>query len=164
MPDTTEIKVDIESLRKDIENVNTIHNRLDTAIDKLTDVSTSIKSMLAVHEEKIARQEKIDEVIFEKLKDELKVGRAFNFAAEKAVTEAWNTILVADFVSIIASVILYILAIGPIRGFALTLGLATVFDLFYTRMFIRNAVPLFGNITDNPRSYFPLTKKDIENV
>ena len=69
MPDTTEIKVDIESLRKDIENVNTIHNRLDTAIDKLTDVSTSIKSMLAVHEEKIARQEKIDEIIFEKLKD-----------------------------------------------------------------------------------------------
>ena len=69
MPDTTEIKVDIESLRKDIENVNTIHNRLDTAIDKLTDVSTSIKSMLAVHEEKIQRQEKIDEVIFEKLKD-----------------------------------------------------------------------------------------------
>ena len=69
MPDNTEIKVDIESLRKDIENMNTIHNRLDTAIDKLTDVSTSIKSMLAVHEEKIARQEKIDEVIFEKLKD-----------------------------------------------------------------------------------------------
>ena len=69
MPDHTEIKVDIESLRKDIENVNTIHNRLDTAIDKLTDVSTSIKSMLAVHEEKITRQEKIDEIIFEKLKD-----------------------------------------------------------------------------------------------
>ena len=69
MPDNTEIKVDIESLRKDIENVNTIHNRLDTAIDKLTDVSTSIKSMLAVHEEKIQRQEKIDDVIFEKLKD-----------------------------------------------------------------------------------------------
>ena len=69
MPDNTEIKVDIESLRKDIENVNTIHNRLDTAIDRLTDVSTSIKSMLAVHEEKIARQEKIDEIIFDKLKD-----------------------------------------------------------------------------------------------
>ena len=69
MADTTEIKVDIESLRKDIENVNTINGRIDTAIDKLTDVSTSIKSMLAVHEEKITRQEKIDEVIFEKLKD-----------------------------------------------------------------------------------------------
>ena len=69
MADTTEIKVDIESLRKDIENVNTINGRIDTAIDKLTDVSTSIKSMLAVHEEKIQRQEKIDEVIFDKLKD-----------------------------------------------------------------------------------------------
>jgi chromosome segregation ATPase len=67
--DTTDIKIDIESLRKDIENVNGIHNRLDTAIDRLTDVSSSIKSMLAVHEEKIQRQEKIDEVIFEKLKD-----------------------------------------------------------------------------------------------
>ena len=69
MADTTEIKVDIESLRKDIENVNTINGRIDTAIDRLTDVSTSIKSMLAVHEEKITRQEKIDEVIFDKLKD-----------------------------------------------------------------------------------------------
>ena len=69
MPDNTDIKVDIESLRKDIENVNTINGRIDTAIDKLTDVSTSIKSMLAVHEEKIQRQEKIDEIIFEKLKD-----------------------------------------------------------------------------------------------
>ena len=69
MADTTEIKVDIESLRKDIENVNTINGRIDTAIDKLTDVSTSIKSMLAVHEEKITRQEKIDEVIFDKLRE-----------------------------------------------------------------------------------------------
>tara|TARA_B100000575_G_C23003116_1_gene577957 strand:- start:65 stop:493 length:429 start_codon:yes stop_codon:yes gene_type:complete len=69
MADNTEIKIDIESLRKDIENVNTINGRIDAAIDKLTDVSTSIKSMLAVHEEKITRQEKIDEIIFEKLKD-----------------------------------------------------------------------------------------------
>ena len=103
-------------------------------------------------------------VIFEKLKDELKVGRSFNFATEKAVKEAWNTILVADFVSIIASVILYILAVGPIRGFALTLGVATLFDLFYTRLFIGNAVPTIGFITDNPRFYYPLTKKDIADV
>jgi DNA repair ATPase RecN len=65
----TEIKVNIESLKKDLENVNNIQDKLDTAIDKLTDVSSSIKSMLAVHEEKITRQEKIDEIIFDKLKD-----------------------------------------------------------------------------------------------
>jgi len=67
--ETTDIKIDIESLRKDFENVNSIQGRIDTAIDRLTDVSSSIKSMLAVHEEKIQRQEKIDEVIFDKLKD-----------------------------------------------------------------------------------------------
>ena len=65
----TDIKVQLESLKKDIENVNSIQGRLDTAIDKLTDVSTSIKSMLAVHEEKLQRSESIDEVIFDKLKD-----------------------------------------------------------------------------------------------
>jgi|TARA_R110001606_G_scaffold381218_1_gene542291 hypothetical protein len=66
---TTDIKIQLESLRKDIENVNGIQGRLDTAIDKLTDVSTSIKSMLAVHEEKLQRSEQIDDVIFSKLKD-----------------------------------------------------------------------------------------------
>ena len=65
----TDIKIQLESLRKDIENVNGIQGRLDTAIDKLTDVSTSIKSMLAVHEEKLQRSEQIDEVIFSKLKE-----------------------------------------------------------------------------------------------
>lgn len=67
--ETTDIKVQLEGLKKDIENVNTLNGRLDTAIEKLTDVSTSIKQMLAVHEEKISRQEQIDEIIFDKLKE-----------------------------------------------------------------------------------------------
>ena len=62
-------EIEIAKLKKDIEQVNNINSRIDTAIDKLTDVSTSIKSMLAVHSEKIARQEQVDEIIFEKLKD-----------------------------------------------------------------------------------------------
>ena len=65
----TDIKVQLEGLKKDVENVHNINNRLDTAIDKLTDVSTSIKSMLAVHEEKLQRQEQIDEVIFDKIRE-----------------------------------------------------------------------------------------------
>ena len=65
----TDIKVKLESLRKDVENGQSINNRLDTAIDKLTDVSTSIKSMLVVHEEKIQRQEQIDDIIFTRLKE-----------------------------------------------------------------------------------------------
>ena len=65
----TDLKVQIEGVKKDVENVNNLNSRLDTAIEKLTDVSTSIKSMLAVHEEKIQRQEQIDDIIFEKLKE-----------------------------------------------------------------------------------------------
>tara|TARA_B100000287_G_scaffold431078_1_gene487623 strand:+ start:3339 stop:3767 length:429 start_codon:yes stop_codon:yes gene_type:complete len=64
-----DIKVQIEGLKKDIENVTNIQSKIDTAIEKMTDVSTSIKSMLAVHEEKLAKQEQIDEVIFDKLKE-----------------------------------------------------------------------------------------------
>mgnify|MGYP006076449803 CR=1 FL=1 len=67
--ETTDIKVDIESLKRDLISVNSIQIKLDTTIDKLTDVSSSIKSMLAVHEERIARQEKIDDIIFDKIKE-----------------------------------------------------------------------------------------------
>ena len=66
---TVDLKVQLEGLKKDVQNVNNLNERLDTAIQKLTDVSTSIKSMLAVHEEKISRQEQIDDIIFGKLKD-----------------------------------------------------------------------------------------------
>jgi hypothetical protein len=64
-----EMLIDIAGLKKDVENMSSIHGRIDTAIDKLTDVSTSIKQMLAVHEEKISRQEQMDEIIFDKLKE-----------------------------------------------------------------------------------------------
>ena len=69
MADNTDIRVELATLKQEIENVNSIQGRLDTAIDKLTDLSTSIKSMLAVHEEKIQRQEQVDDIIFRKIKD-----------------------------------------------------------------------------------------------
>jgi hypothetical protein len=69
MDDNTDLRVEVEGIKKDLENVGHINNRLDTAIEKLTDVSSSIKSMLAVHEEKIERQEKTDEIIFDRIKD-----------------------------------------------------------------------------------------------
>ena len=65
----TDIRVELATLKQEIENSKDIQGRLDTAIDKLTDVSTSIKSMLAVHEEKIQRSEQTDEVIFTKLRE-----------------------------------------------------------------------------------------------
>ena len=100
-------------------------------------------------------------VTYEKFKDELKVGRSYIYSVEKATKEAWRTILVADFVSLSASLLLYVLAIGPIKGFAVSLGLATLIDLLYTRFYTRYALNLAVNITNNPRLFFPIKKEEI---
>ena len=52
-----ELETEVELLKKELHDQKKIHGRLDIAIEKLTDVSNSINRMLAVHEEKLARQE-----------------------------------------------------------------------------------------------------------
>jgi len=53
----SELETKVNFLKKELHDQAKIHDRLDIAIEKLTDVSNSIHRMLAVHEEKIARQE-----------------------------------------------------------------------------------------------------------
>tara|TARA_B100001778_G_scaffold14974_1_gene11477 strand:- start:852 stop:1283 length:432 start_codon:yes stop_codon:yes gene_type:complete len=57
-----ELETEVKLLKKELEDQAKIHDRLDVAIEKLTDVSNSINRMLAVHEEKLTRQE---EAIFD---------------------------------------------------------------------------------------------------
>jgi|TARA_R110001583_G_scaffold21604_1_gene82042 chromosome segregation ATPase len=57
-----ELETEVMLLKKELHDQAKIHDRLDVAIEKLTDVSNSIHRMLSVHEEKIARQE---DAIFE---------------------------------------------------------------------------------------------------
>ena len=52
-----ELETEVELLKKELRNQKKIHDRLDIAIEKLTDVSNSINRMLAVHEEKLTKQE-----------------------------------------------------------------------------------------------------------
>ena len=52
-----DLETEVELLRKELEDQRRVDDRLDVAIEKLTDVSNSIHRMLAVHEEKITRQE-----------------------------------------------------------------------------------------------------------
>ena len=52
-----ELETEVELLKQELHDQRKIHDRLDIAIEKLTDVSNSIHRMLAVHDEKIARQE-----------------------------------------------------------------------------------------------------------
>ena len=67
MADLNEVQklaTDIQVLKTELEQVANVNTKLDNAIDKLTDISGSIKSMLAVHEEKLSKQEEIDKAIF----------------------------------------------------------------------------------------------------
>jgi len=53
----SELETEVKLLKKELHDQKRIHDRLDVAIEKLTDVSNSIHRMLAVHEEKLTRQE-----------------------------------------------------------------------------------------------------------
>lgn len=68
-------------------------------------------------------------VFFERLKDEVREGRTFRSAVPRGWARAQRTILSADAVSFLAAAVLYILAVGQVRGFAFTLGMSTVLDL-----------------------------------
>lgn len=68
-------------------------------------------------------------VFFERLKDEIREGRTFRSAVPRAWTRARRTILSADAVSFLAAAVLYVLAVGQVKGFAFTLGMSTVLDL-----------------------------------
>ena len=56
MPEN-DLSTEVELLKREVGNVNVIHGRLDTAIEKLTEVSNCINRMLAVHEERLGQQE-----------------------------------------------------------------------------------------------------------
>ena len=83
-------------------------------------------------------------VAFERVKDEAKTGKSVRAAVERGMARAFKTILVADFVTGAAALILFLLAVGPVRGFALTLGLATLLDIFIAYFFTRSAVNLLA--------------------
>jgi preprotein translocase subunit SecD len=81
-------------------------------------------------------------VYFERVKDEMREGRSLRTAAETGWVRARRTILIADFVSIIAAVLLYIFSVGGVRGFAFTLGLTTLIDLIIIFLFTKPALVL----------------------
>jgi preprotein translocase subunit SecD len=79
-------------------------------------------------------------IYFERLRDELREGKRLRSAADHGWERARRTILAADFVSLLAAVVLYYLSVGSVRGFAFTLGLTTVIDVFVAFLFTRPLV------------------------
>ncbi|MFD3811407.1 protein translocase subunit SecD [Rhodococcus sp. NPDC058639] len=68
-------------------------------------------------------------VFFERIKDEIREGRSFRSAVPRGWARARRTILSGNAVSFIAAAVLYVLAVGQVRGFAFTLGLTTILDV-----------------------------------
>jgi preprotein translocase subunit SecD len=81
-------------------------------------------------------------VLFETIKEDIRKGRSIRSAADRSFTAAWGTIVKADTASLIVAALLYALAVGPVRGFAFYLGLATLLDLFASWFFMRPSAAL----------------------
>lgn len=83
-------------------------------------------------------------VYYERVKEKLREGFAVDEAAEEGFRLAFRTILTADTVSLLAAVLLWTLAVGAVKGFAIALGLATVLDIFIARSYTRRAVAMLA--------------------
>ncbi|MGI9666985.1 MAG: protein translocase subunit SecD [Acidimicrobiia bacterium] len=83
-------------------------------------------------------------VYFERTKEEFRHGRGLRPAISHAFDSAFSTILKGDTVTFLAAVLLYALAVGQVKGFALTLGLATVIDVAVAYFYTRPAAFLMG--------------------
>ena len=65
-------------------------------------------------------------------------------SVDRGFKSAWRTVLAADLVSLAAAVVLYLVAVGDVQGFAFFLGLSTLLDIFMTYFFTRPLVILLG--------------------
>ena len=74
-------------------------------------------------------------IYYERIRDALREGKSMRQAAEVGWSATRRTILAADFVTLLAAVVLYIVSVGNVRGFAFTLGLITVVDLLVAFLF-----------------------------
>ena len=83
-------------------------------------------------------------VYFERIKEKLRAGIDLDEAVHDGFKQAFRTILTADTVSLLAAGLLFALAVGAVKGFAVALGLATLLDIFIVRTYTRRAVALLA--------------------
>ncbi|MFZ4510872.1 MAG: protein translocase subunit SecD [Candidatus Nanopelagicales bacterium] len=74
-------------------------------------------------------------IYYERIRDALREGKTMRQAAEVGWSATRRTLLAADFVTLLAAVVLYIISVGNVKGFAFTLGLITLIDIFVAFLF-----------------------------
>ena len=83
-------------------------------------------------------------VYFERLKDEVRAGRTVRSSVDRGFQKSFRTIVAADLVSLIGALVLYLLAVGSVRGFAFFLGLSTLLDLILSYFVMHPLVSLMA--------------------
>jgi preprotein translocase subunit SecD len=83
-------------------------------------------------------------IFFERIRDEVREGRSLRTAVETGWRRARQTILIADTVSMLSALVLFVLAIGAVRGFAFTLGLTTLIDVLVVFLFTKPLMTLLA--------------------
>jgi preprotein translocase subunit SecD len=83
-------------------------------------------------------------IYFERIRDEVRDGRSLRVSVETGWRRARQTVLIADAVSMLSAVILFILAIGSVKGFAFTLGLTTLIDVLVVFTFTKPLMTLLA--------------------
>lgn len=83
-------------------------------------------------------------LIFERFKEEVRMGKTYRTAAKSGTRHAIGTSVDADLVTFVSALVLFLVAIGPVKGFALTLMLGIMCDLTVAILFTRTLVVLLA--------------------
>ena len=83
-------------------------------------------------------------IYFERIRDEIRDGRSLRSAIQTGWVKARSTIVVADLVSLLSAIVLFVLAVGGVKGFAFMLGLTTLIDLAVIFFFTHPLMQLLG--------------------
>lgn len=83
-------------------------------------------------------------VYFERIRDEVRDGRSLQLAVETGWRKARGTIVIADAVQLLSAIVLFVLAIGAVKGFAFTLLITTIIDLLIVFFFTKPLVSLLA--------------------
>nr|WP_209312498.1 protein translocase subunit SecD [Streptomyces lonarensis] len=81
-------------------------------------------------------------IYFERIRDEVREGRPVRAAIERAWPRARRTIVVSDVVSFLAAIVLFLVSVGSVQGFAFVLGLTTALDLIIVFLLTKPLVTL----------------------
>ncbi len=85
-------------------------------------------------------------VYFERIRDELREGKALTSSVQSGWKRALRTITASDTVNFLAAAVLYVLAVGNVRGFAFTLGLTTIVDILVVILFTHPLMTLLAEL------------------